>query len=1300
MTRALIVEDKEENLYYLRALLEGNGWVVDSACHGAEALVKARQSPPDVIISDLLMPVMDGYSLLRRWKADARLKDIPFIVYTATYTEEEDERLAMDLGADAFILKPSEPQDFIARLCEVQANAGAAKPALPHQPSGDENTLLRYYSETLIHKLEDKTLQLEEANRALRLELAERRSVEEELGFKNRILQTQQETSLDAIMVVGENGKVLTFNRKFIELWGLPPQIINTHVDEFVLPFAAGKTEDPEAFISKVKFLYAHRDEQSQDELHLKDGRIVDRFSAPIAGEGGKYYGRIWYFRDVTERKKALSELKESESWFRSIFENVNTGIVSIDSSGKLTSFNEAFSAMLGYDAEALKGMHVADFTHSDDFKLQAVFFDEILDGKRNHYHITKRYIANHGRILWADVSAAVIRDADGQAANVVAVIQDITERKLAESAFEELSRKTEQRERMLSTALAAMSDFAQIYDIEGRVLYVNQPLLDLWGITLKEAVGKNFFDLGYPDDLAVKLQRQLQHVFETGQRVTDETPFTSADGELGYYEYIFSPVLEADGSAAFVVGSTRNISERKRSQAALTASELRYHSLFENMLEGYAYCRAIFEQDQLLDFVYIEVNSAFEKLTGLKDVAGKKVSDVIPQVREINREIFEVYARVVLTGKPEKFETYVAGLDIWLSLAVYSHDKEHFVAVFDNITQRKDTEARIRYLNRVYAVLSGINELIVRANDRDRLFREACRIAVEAGGFRMAMICILDRNDMHIVPVASAGKDEKLMGVIKEVLSSSDYYQNTMIAQVIREKQIILSNDSQSDPRVVFRKEYAESGVRSMAVFPLIVSDEAVGTLALYASEVEFFHEGEVQLLTELAMDIAFAIDHISKQERLNYLAYFDALTGLANRSLFFERVGQFIRSAESGGHKLALLLIDLERFKNINDSLGRPAGDELLKQVAEWLKQNLGEENLLARLDADHFAVVMPKVKQEGNLTKLLDKKSKAFLDHPFHLNDAVFRISAKAGIALFPDDGTDVNTLFNNAEAALKVAKRSGDRYLFHTMKMTEAVAGKLTLENQLRRAIDNEEFVLHYQPKVNLVSGKVVGAEALIRWNDPRTGLVPPGRFIPILEETGLIYDVGRWALRQAIADYLRWRAAGLAAVRIAVNVSPLQLRNPGFAAEIERKIGINAHAAEGLELEITESMIMEDLKHNVASLQAIRAMGVTVAIDDFGTGFSSLGYLAKLPADTLKIDRSFVVEMTAGPEGLALVSTIIDLAHALKFKVVAEGVETEEQANLLRLLSCDEMQGYLFSKPVPVDDFEKKFLGRT
>jgi EAL domain-containing protein (putative c-di-GMP-specific phosphodiesterase class I) len=338
-----------------------------------------------------------------------------------------------------------------------------------------------------------------------------------------------------------------------------------------------------------------------------------------------------------------------------------------------------------------------------------------------------------------------------------------------------------------------------------------------------------------------------------------------------------------------------------------------------------------------------------------------------------------------------------------------------------------------------------------------------------------------------------------------------------------------------------------------------------------------------------------------------------------------------------------------------------------------------------------------VLPDIKSAAELRQLVEQEMAAFVDHPYRVNDAVFRLAIKAGIATFPDDGENIDILFNNAEAALKKAKISNSRYLFYAQSMNKTVSENLTLENRLREALDKEEFVLHYQPKINLVSGKITGAEALIRWNDPRTGLVAPGRFIPILEETGLINDVGRWALRKALEDGLRWRAAGLAAMRIAVNVSSLQLRNPDLVAEIKDLVDSEPHAADGLELEITESLIMENVAQNIDSLRAIRALGVTIAIDDFGTGFSSLAYLAKLPVDTLKIDRSFVLDMTVGPEGLALVSTIINLAHSLKLKVVAEGVETDEQSRLLRLLGCDEMQGFLFSKPLPADEFEARFL---
>ena len=613
--------------------------------------------------------------------------------------------------------------------------------------------------------------------------------------------------------------------------------------------------------------------------------------------------------------------------------------------------------------------------------------------------------------------------------------------------------------------------------------------------------------------------------------------------------------------------------------------------------------------------------------------------------------------------------------------------------------TKRKGAEDRLKRLNRLYAMVTGISTSMVRVRDRADLFNRSCQTAVEHGEFEMAWIAVIDPKEHRIVPMAWAGHDEPAMSAIKEHFTSSEgsLEGTTLAARAIREKAAVVSNDVRNDESLIFGEMHARSGVRSLAVVPLIVSDKPIGVFALYTSKPEFFDAAGLLLLTELAGNVAFAVDHFERQERLDRLYYYDTLTGLANRRSFLERVTQYMLSASDDGHKMAVFLIDLERFKKLNDSLGRSAGDALLKQVGEWLAQNAENANLVARLDADHFAIVLPKVIYEANVARLLEKMTAAFMKHEFCLNDAVYRMAAKIGVAVFPDDGADADTLFNNAEAALKKAKASRDRYLFYAQKMTETVALSLGIENRLRRALEREEFVLHYQPKVSILSGKLTGAEALLRWNDPVSGLTAPGRFISILEETGLIHDVGRWALRQAIEDYQRWRKAGLPAVRIAVNVSPLQLRNQNFVADIREAVSVAADAAAGLQLEITESVIMQDVNHSIGSLLAIRELGVTIAIDDFGTGFSSLSYLAKLPVDTLKIDRSFVVEMVSAAGGLTLVSVIVNLAHALKLNTVAEGVETEEQLTQLRSMGCDEMQGYLFGKPVPAETFEQKYL---
>ena len=751
---------------------------------------------------------------------------------------------------------------------------------------------------------------------------------------------------------------------------------------------------------------------------------------------------------------------------------------------------------------------------------------------------------------------------------------------------------------------------------------------------------------------------------------------------------------LAADRRGGAVVMHA-NISERKRDEAAL----LRFSAAMD------ATADAIYLVDRE-SMRLVHVNDAACAMRGCtrEELLAVAPEDLLQtSADELKRVYDDLIASKTAAPPLELARTRPDGSKVWLELrrsAMRFTDNWTIVTLVRDVTSRKETENRIKRLNRVDAMLSGMNKMIVRVHERGALFDGACRIAVEAGTFSCAWIGVIDAKTGLIALVASHGISTDEIGSIPLVSSLVPSPAEHPAVRVLQALQPVICNDIANDATLAGKREILLArGHRSAAYFPLMLADQPAAVLALFGSECGMFDAAETQLLSEFTSNISFALDHIQRAEKLRYLAYYDELTGLANRSLFLERLSQYLRIATGRNQQLGVFLIDLERFKNINDSLGQNAGDALLQQVAHWLGENLGGAAMLARLSADHFAVIMPEVRSEQETARLLSKKIEAFLNHPFHLNDAFFRVAFKVGVAFFPNDGSDADTLFKNAEAALKKAKAHGDRYLYYTQSMTEAVAAKVTLESQLRQALERNEFVLHYQPKVNLATGLLTSAEALIRWNDPRTGLVPPGRFIPILEETGLIHEVGRWALKQAIADHLHWRTTGLAGVRIAVNVSPLQLRSRSFIAEVEAAIGIDADAAAGLEIEITESVIMEDVAHSIATLKAIRALGVTIAIDDFGTGFSSLSYLSKLPIDTLKIDRSFIIEMTASPEGLALVSTIINLAHSMRLKVVAEGVETEEQSRLLRLLNCNEMQGFLFSKPFPRDQFETKYLRR-
>jgi diguanylate cyclase (GGDEF)-like protein/PAS domain S-box-containing protein len=434
--------------------------------------------------------------------------------------------------------------------------------------------------------------------------------------------------------------------------------------------------------------------------------------------------------------------------------------------------------------------------------------------------------------------------------------------------------------------------------------------------------------------------------------------------------------------------------------------------------------------------------------------------------------------------------------------------------------------------------------------------------------------------------------------------------------------------------------------------------------------------------------------------EEQVQFLAYYDALTGLPNRTLLQDRLTKALASARRRKDKVALLFLDLDRFKDINDSLGHSVGDLLLREVAERLKKWARELDTVARLGGDEFLIMLAHVKDVPDVAVAAERIRNA-LNPGFVVQGHSLNVSCSIGISIFPEHGADGETLIKNADAAMYCAKEKGrNNSRFFTEEMNAQAVERLTLESSLRLALDKKELFLVYQPEMDIATGKIIGLEALLRWQHPKLGLVPPDKFIRIAENSGLIVPIGEWVLRTACSQARKWQDEGLLAVSVAVNVSAVQFRQEGFCEVIRRVLDETSLAPQYLELELTESLLLSNADVMFSVFQELKAMGLKLAIDDFGTGYSSLSYLKKFPVSKLKIDRSFVRDVAVNADDAAIAIAIISMAKSLHLKVIAEGVENEEQMSFLRAHQCDEIQGYHFSKPLAVDKVADKLRGDT
>jgi diguanylate cyclase (GGDEF)-like protein len=624
-------------------------------------------------------------------------------------------------------------------------------------------------------------------------------------------------------------------------------------------------------------------------------------------------------------------------------------------------------------------------------------------------------------------------------------------------------------------------------------------------------------------------------------------------------------------------------------------------------------------------------------------------------------------------------------------------------IGTVQDITESKQAEQTQLRLNRALKMLSDCNTTLVHATDEPQLLAEICRLLVEQGGYRMAWVGFAEHDvEKTVRPVAQHGNDRDYLRGIRVSWADNEQGRGPT-GTAIRTGKTDINQDYLTNPRMApWRENALAHGFRSSISLPLISSKRVLGALTIYSADADAFAREEVALLEELASDLAFGIEtlrtrveHGAAEKQLEFLAHHDVLTGLPNRLLLRDRFDQAAAQADRAHSGVAVLFLDLDNFKQVNDTLGHNYGDKLLVGVVERLRACLRETDTISRQGGDEFVVLLPNLRDLAVIGNIAHHIIDVFAQ-PFEIENYSINTTFSIGICLYPDDGREFGTLLKNADTALYQAKDSGrDTYRFFSEKMNLDAQEQLQLQGQLRNALQNQEFLLHYQPQIDIASGRIVGVEALVRWQHPELGLIPPGKFIPLAERSGLVIPMGEWVLNEACRQAQRWRENGQPLV-MAVNLSALQFRRGNLLETVSSALKLSGLPAELLELELTESILLHDIDVAIKTLHSLKELGVKLSIDDFGTGYSSLSYLKRLAVDKLKVDQSFVRDLAEDEDSAAIVRAVIQLGHTLQLTVIAEGVENDAQLAFLRNYGCDEVQGYLFSRPVPADEFAKLF----
>lgn len=801
---------------------------------------------------------------------------------------------------------------------------------------------------------------------------------------------------------------------------------------------------------------------------------------------------------------------------------------------------------------------------------------------------------------------------------------------------------------RLQNTALTAVTHAIIIMDGTGKILWANPAFTNLTGYELKKVLGKTlrFLHSGCQDQA---FYERMWETILTGQIWQGELINRRADGTHYSEEMTITPVKSEGREIANFIAVKQDISERMRNQSALRISEEQFRDMFETMNSAVVVFKLT---DDGQDFICTDINRAAERVEKIsrEEAIGSLVSRIFPLVKELG--IFKLMHQVFRTGERAEFPALYYDnqrTSGWSEGVIYKVATGNVVVLYDDVSQRILHEKTLwQEKERAQVTLASIADAVLTTDVQGKV--------------------------TYLNPVAemmTGWTNDEAQGLTVE--SVFDIFHESTAQPIAQPVWRCLQ-----ESRVVELSNHAV--LRHRAGRQLFYIDDSAAPIR--------DRDGQVIGAVLVFHDVT------EKREllrRLSHQAHHDTLTDLPNRQLLKERIMQAILQARRQQGQVAVFFVDLDGFKLVNDTLGHAAGDSLLCQVGERFKVALRQEDTVARQGGDEFLILLPKLPSEQHAARVAQKLLDV-LAPPFTLFKQVVYLTASIGIALYPVDGEDSETLIQHADMAMYQVKAEGrNHYNFYTRTLNERMAKQLAFQNEMRQALERKEFILYYQPQYCLGNGQLCGMEALLRWNHPERGFLPPGKFISIAEDSGLILPLGEWVLRTACTQNKLWQDLGYPPVRISVNLSARQFRQKDLVQQIERILQETNLDPQWLELEITESLSMENVKVSVDLLKKLKDMGIHLTIDDFGTGFSSLSYLSRFSLNTLKIDRSFISEINESLNRQAIVLTIIQLAQNLGLKVIAEGVETKSQLDFLRTKGCDKVQGFLLAKPAPEEE---------